>query len=71
MADTCVFVMYNVIDITADQFPEITEKVIVKKESEWHQQLKGESLGSADYRIRDSHLRQSYQQIIAFIDTTR
>lgn len=57
-----------VIDITAGQFPEITEKVIVKKESEWHQQLKGVSLGLADYRIRDAHLRQSYQQIVAFID---
>lgn len=46
-----------VIDITADQFPEIDESVIVTVCSEWHCGFMKEILNIADYRIYDSHTR--------------
>ena len=43
-----------VIDITADQFPEISEKIIVSENSEWHDSLCGTTEFIADLR-KDSN----------------
>lgn len=41
-----------IVDITADQFPEISLPVIVTASSEWHRSLSGEDKGVADFRER-------------------
>ncbi|WCL50819.1 hypothetical protein [Leptospira sp. GIMC2001] len=40
-----------IVDITADQFEEIEQKVIVTKDSTWHQNLKGKRQELADLNI--------------------
>ena len=40
-----------VVDITADQFPEINSPVIVTQKGEWHALWNGEAQHVADYRI--------------------
>jgi len=59
------------VDITADQFPEISEKVVVQDVSKWHAKLNGEKLNIADYRIYDpltvTFLSSMYRKIIAVI----
>jgi hypothetical protein len=40
-----------IVDITADQFPEITETVIVTRHSAWHRTFKHRERKNADYRI--------------------
>jgi hypothetical protein len=61
-----------VVDITADQFPEITEKVIVQDVSKWHIKLNGKPLNVADYRIYDpdtvASLGNMYRKVIAIIN---
>ena len=60
-----------VVDITADQFPEITEKVIVQDVSKWHIKLNGTPQHIADYRILNTYsisfLSGMYRKIIATI----
>ena len=57
-----------IIDITADQFSDISEKVIVARKSKWHELLKGAPQNLADYRIYDSNtvatLSVMYQEIV-------
>ncbi|HDS05872.1 MAG TPA: hypothetical protein ENN95_02400 [Deltaproteobacteria bacterium] len=60
-----------VVDITADQFPEVNEKVVVQDYSKWHAKLNGKSLHIADYRILNTYtvssLNGMYRKIIAVI----
>lgn len=60
-----------VVDITADQFPDITKKIIVEEHSLWHKKLNGEALNLADYRIYDdstvSNLSYLYKIIMRHI----
>ena len=60
-----------VVDITADQFPEITEKVIVQDFSKWHTKLNGVPQHVADYRSYNAYtvsfLSSMYFKIIANI----
>lgn len=60
-----------VVDITADQFPDITKKIIVEEYSLWHNKLNGEALNLADYRIYDhytaSNLSCLYKTIMRHI----
>ena len=44
-----------IVDITADQFSEVREPVIVTRMSAWHATLRGEDKGIADYRQRYAH----------------
>ena len=63
-----------VVDITADQFPEISERVIVSVESLWHAKLCGKAQHIADYRIYDprtvANLGGMYRQIKEHIKST-
>jgi hypothetical protein len=42
-----------IVDITADQFEEMTERVIVTKQSAWHQSFEQKVPHIADYRVFD------------------
>jgi len=52
-----------VIDITADQFPNVDDKVIVSNNSIWHSTLNGRALHLADYRIYDANTKCSLERI--------
>ncbi|MES2636912.1 MAG: hypothetical protein V4605_06255 [Pseudomonadota bacterium] len=56
-----------IVDITADQFVDMTDPVIVTKYSKWHQQFNTEDLGIADFRqwtgIGTHHLYQIYTKL--------
>ncbi len=60
-----------VVDITADQFPEISENVIVCLDSGWHKQFNGKIENKADYRIYDHHtvasLDNAYNEILSHL----
>ncbi len=43
-----------IVDITADQFSDIDNSVIVSEISDWHVSLNGEEQNVGDYRIYDS-----------------
>lgn len=64
-----------VVDITADQFPEMTNPAIVQENSEWHARLNGEAENLGDYRIYDhqtvSYLGKLYAKIIIEINRVR
>ena len=57
-----------IVDITADQFPEVSEPVIVTAESAWHSQFEGTLQHAADYRVYGGHatpmLHHAYIQIM-------
>jgi len=61
-----------VVDITADQFPDINEKIIVSKTSYWHKQLNGKAQHKANIEIYDQltalKLRKMYKMILDNID---
>jgi len=61
-----------IVDITADQFDERTEKVIVGKETIWHKKLNGKPQHVADFRIFDlytkARLENMYKKIINQIE---
>jgi hypothetical protein len=44
-----------IIDITADQFPEIDQAVIVATGSPWHGEFESEVLNEADFVVYDPH----------------
>ncbi len=56
------------VDITADQFPEVSDRVIVSHASPWHELLTQSSDGVADYRIYDQEsndqLKGAYATIL-------
>jgi hypothetical protein len=57
-----------IVDITADQFPEISDPVIVTAQSSWHEGFEQESDHEADYRIYDertvAELGGAYRSIL-------
>ena len=57
-----------IVDITADQFPEVTEKVFVSTQSEWHATFRQEPLHQADYQRNDEptflRLAKAYRVIV-------
>ena len=59
----------GVIDITADQFSEMPQRVIVVPHSEWHAAWQGKVQHKADFRIFDpdtvARLDRAYQTILA------
>ncbi len=63
-----------VVDITADQFPDVSDPVIVQEGSEWHACLDGEEQNLGDYRVYDSYtvanLGRLYGKIVAEINST-
>jgi len=63
-----------VIDITADQFPDVTDPVVVMENSKWHHGLAGEEQNIGDYRVYDpstvANLGRLYAKIVAAINAT-
>lgn len=61
----------TIVDITADQFTEISEPVIVAVDSKWHSSFDGQPQHIADFEIFDKRtrnkLRSAYNKIIAHI----
>ena len=64
----------TIVDITADQFPDVTEPVIVSKSSEWHARWETTSNSRADYRGYDGpsmhSLDAAYRLIKSALDTS-
>jgi hypothetical protein len=58
-----------IVDITADQFSEVDERVIVSKFSEWHSTFDRDEPNKADYRIYDRHTVASLGRAYATILT--
>ena len=60
-----------IIDITADQFPCIGEKVIVSEQSGWHETFEREVRHEADYRLHEGSngwdLDRAYLAIVEMI----
>ena len=58
-----------VIDITADQFTDMDQLVIVQKSSTWHAAFDGQVQNEGDYRVYDAHTVQvlgaAYAWVIA------
>ena len=62
-----------IVDITADQFPEVDDKIIVTSHSDWHGTFEREEIkDKADYRIYDPHtvasLGRAYGAILAELE---
>jgi hypothetical protein len=61
-----------IVDITADQFEEINQKVIVTKISGWHQNLNGNIQRVANYKIYEGYslnvLKNDYTLILEQIN---
>jgi hypothetical protein len=64
-----------IVDITADQFPDVTEPVIVRTNSEWHEGLVEKSDPKPDNRFSDefssSMLKAVYSMVVSKIENTR
>lgn len=60
-----------IVDITADQFPDSNEKVVVCRGSEWHKPFRGTDKGKADYRSYDDRtaavLEKAYKEILSHL----
>lgn len=61
------------VDITADQFPEVDQAVIVTTHSPWHAEFQTEVLHEADYRIYDfqtaAMLDTAYEAVMQSMET--
>ena len=61
-----------IIDITADQFPEINVKVQITKDTSWHSMFREQSREFRDFEINNEfnmiRLRKLYKNIIARIE---
>jgi hypothetical protein len=51
----------TIVDITADQFPDMPERIIVSAQSAWHAGLPSASDGIADYRQYDGHAEEELE----------
>lgn len=63
-----------IIDITADQFPEVTESVIVCENSSWHKTFTAESMDCSDFRELNGnmgYLYSLYEEILLYISTKK
>ncbi len=56
-----------VVDITADQFPEVTARVIVARDSNWHRGFEIENEHEGDFSIYDAATVAALGQIYAAI----
>ena len=60
-----------IIDITADQFEEMVDTVVVTSQSDWHETFEAEIRHPADYRIMDARtvkkLQADYQRIVSLV----
>ncbi len=60
------------IDITADQFSEINQPVIVCRRSSWHDTFEQERLHQAHYSVYDDHtvfeLHKAYQAVLSNLE---
>ncbi len=58
-----------IVDITAEQFAGIDQKVIVTRHSDWHAAFqRNEQVGTADYRISAPSLKPDYRAILAELE---
>ncbi|TBC53783.1 hypothetical protein ELH27_37080 [Rhizobium leguminosarum] len=61
-----------IIDITADQFPEVDEAVIVTATPTWHHEFTSEVLHEADFTISDTHtvamLGAAYHRVMQHLE---
>jgi len=57
-----------IIDITADQFPEIKEKILVTSDKSWHKNFKGQRRSDGDFEMFESYnknrLKTIYKNIL-------
>lgn len=64
-----------IVDITADQFPDVIEPVIVGTNSEWHEALVERSEPKPDNRFSDANLssmlKTVYNMVTSKIESTR
>jgi hypothetical protein len=62
----------TIIDITADQFPEMIEPIVVSNDSSWHDTFTQNVEHAADYRVYDGYTRSvldnAYRSIVAKIE---
>ncbi len=59
-----------VVDITADQFINVRDKVIVSSSSGWHRSIEAKIMHVADYRVEEStfaNYDEIYKKILEFI----
>ncbi|MDQ5827717.1 MAG: hypothetical protein M3441_26545 [Chloroflexota bacterium] len=60
-----------IVDITADQFDEISEPVIVTRDHSWHDRFDGKVRNIADYKIYDANtksvLSAVYRNVVTHI----
>jgi hypothetical protein len=56
-----------IVDITADQFPEVSDRVIVTERSPWHEGWKQTDGGMAKLRDSDDELKSVYQLVCSLI----
>ncbi len=59
-----------IVDITADQFPEIKEKIMVTTDHSWYSAFQGKAQHVADYRIFDEatvNFEAAYKYIVSHI----
>lgn len=63
-----------IVDITADQFDDMAERVIVTRSSHWHQTFDAEARGEGDYRIYDAatvgNLGRIYAVVLEQVQTS-
>lgn len=61
------------VDITADQFPEVGERVVVSSDLSWHRSFDREVRHPANFRIFDAHtqatLGAAYCRILAAMNS--
>jgi len=61
-----------IVDITADQFSDMDERVIVRATSPWHESFEEEDQHEGDYRVYDAatvaKLGRIYAQILEVLD---
>lgn len=63
-----------IIDITADQFPEVDQSVIVANGSAWHETFETEVLHEADFTIYDPRTKATlgadYRAVLQILEAT-
>lgn len=59
------------IDITADQFPEINEKVFLTRDMSWHKKFEIMHQYLADYRQEEPKLDSTYKKILSVLKQNR
>lgn len=60
-----------IVDITADQFPDVAEPVIVARQSSWHAKFRRATEHVADYEIYDERTRAILSAACQIIEVMR